>query len=919
LALIIICVLVGVIWLALNAQAQKRKRTAASSPPRVPLYDDELVFPTRHIRLELPLVRLDAKTSPSSDPPMPAPAAPDVAPDPRGELMNAHGIALTGGRYVVKGYGFSELSQAVNYARRLAAHGEAEPRGGASVSAVAAPSLAALPVATASASRASILAPSPDAARMAEHGVTYHDGRYVAGTYGFSSLDQAVAFASRKGEGRPDPSPSVETRTVAPMPARALAPSAAHARRSPGWIAAGDGLQIGPVCVPGGMFYAGQAGASAEWLNERSLVDPSLQVSLSGNDPLGSSLPYWPSYRDLTPNARRSYLDWLAAGRVDPVGIGYVFLFFYGLERRLFVDKAFEEAESIIAEVARLRAAYGDNYSFDGYARRFLEAAELVRSGVVERPIPSPRMGNGEFEITLPARRYLGARLAEQIPFDADDCLVWALCLPDTYLRTPGSRCFEELGVLWRLRFNRRHPDGLKVRAPKRRLTGQYRSASSAFELTFDLGDLPDISAVVAPLSGLRDLLSECQTDLEAYSRLLGRKTEARGTLEAALCLPDDLVETYWGLSARALKAEFDAIIGDQTIVPMAVTRLCDLIGMDQVGGKVPVGIHRQFGVVLDRLQIAFEPDRRYGDAGLTSDSQVVLYRAAGGGPIDCEQPAYRSVRTMAEISAIAASSDSEVVSAELDQIEAVIRAATDLRPEERTRLSAYAMWLLQDRPRQLAAITKLSKLPVPLRTEAARVAVASVLSDGRVQPAEIRFLEKLYKALGLPQDEVYAALHRGPASRDEPVTVAEARVAAQDGVAIPQEPIAPTNVQIDPARLARLRLETAEVSTLLAGIFADEEAPIAPPAVAATTSARFEGLDVAHAELLGAVVDGGGLDRGTFDARAKALKLLPDGAIETINDWAFDRFDEPVLEGDDGLTCPERLRLQLLALDLAA
>ena len=154
---------------------------------------------------------------------------------------------------------------------------------------------------------------------------------------------------------------------------------------------------------------------------------------------------------------------------------------------------------------------------------------------------------------------------------------------------------------------------------------------------------------------------------------------------------------------------------------------------------------------------------------------------------------------------------------------------------------------------------------------------------------------------------------------RDEPVTVAEAAPAAKDGVAIPQEPVVPTTVQIDPARLARLRLETAEVSSLLAGIFAEEEAPVAPPAVAETTSARFEGLDVAHSELLGAVVDACGLDRATFDTRAKALKLLPDGAIETINDWAFDRFDEPVLEGDDDLTCPEPLRLQLLALDLAA
>ena len=914
LALITICIFVAVVWLAMNAQAKKRKRSATSPPPRVPRYEDEQVSRTQHIRLELPVGQLQADSPGLSASPSSALRARDAAPDPRAELMMAHGIALTAGRYVVKGYGFSELSQAVNYARRLAAQGAAEPGREAAVSEISKPLRSTPPVETAPAKS---VEPSLEATRMTAHGITYHDGRYVAGTYGFSTLDQAVAFASRKGEGRPNPSPPAATRAVAS--AQSAVPSAPSARLLPGWIADGRGVQIGPVFVPGGMIYAGHAGASVEWLNERSLADPSLQVSLSGADPLGSSLPYWPSYRDLTPNARRSYLDWLAGGRTDPVGIGYIFLFFYGLERRLFIDRAFHDAEAIIAEVTRLRAAYSDNYSFDGYARRFLEAAELVRSDVVQRPTLSPRMGNGEFEIPLPARRYLGARLAEQIPFDADDCLVWTLCLPDTYLRTPGSRCFEELAVLWRLRFDRRYPEGLKVRAPKRRLSGRYRSASSAFEVTLDLGDLPDIAAVAAPLSSLRDLLSECQTDLEAYSRLLGRKPEARDTLEAALCLPDDLVETEWGLSARALKAEFDAILAEHAIVPMAVTRLCDLIGLDQVQGKVPVGVHRQFGIVLDRLQIALEPDRRYGDASLTSDSQVVLYRAAGGGQIDAERPAYRSGRTIAEISAIAASSDGEVVAAELDHIEAEIRAVKDLRPEERTRLSAYAMWLLQDRPRQLAAIAKLSKLPLPLRTEAARAAVASVLSDSRVQPAEVRFLEKLYKALGLPQDEVYAALHRAPASRDEPVIVAEATPAAKDGLAIPQEPVVPTSVQIDPTRLARLRLETAEVSSLLAGIFAEDEGPIASPVVVATTSARFEGLDVAHAELLGAVVDGGGLDRWTFEARAKALKLLPDGAIETINDWGFDRFDEPVLEGDEDLTSPEHLRLQLLALDLAA
>jgi hypothetical protein len=46
-------------------------------------------------------------------------------------------------------------------------------------------------------------------------------------------------------------------------------------------------------------------------------------------------MPYWPSYGDISPAARRAFLDWLSTGRQDSTyGIGHVFIFFYGLEHR---------------------------------------------------------------------------------------------------------------------------------------------------------------------------------------------------------------------------------------------------------------------------------------------------------------------------------------------------------------------------------------------------------------------------------------------------------------------------------------------------------------------------------------------------------------------------------------------------------
>ena len=71
----------------------------------------------------------------------------------------------------------------------------------------------------------------------------------------------------------------------------------------------------------------------------------------------------------------------------------------------------------------------------------------------------------------------------------------------------------------------------------------------------------------------------------------------------------------------------------------------------------------------------------------------------------------------------------------------------------------------------------------------------------------------------------------------------------------------------------------------------------------------RFPGLDAAHAALLGRLLGSEGMDRSELDDFAKNLRLLPDGAIERINDWGFDRFDEALIEEDERVTIPGHLR----------
>ena len=175
--------------------------------------------------------------------------------------------------------------------------------------------------------------------------------------------------------------------------AERLEPREAAARGEKLWIAPGETATIARRTISGGMIYVGSDLPSISGLREAepALIDPSLPVDWSDPDREGHSFSYWPSYSEIPPGARAAYLSWLEGGRCDPtIGTGYVFLFFYALERRLFADaahseKARREVPAITAEVERLLSIYGSNPSFRRYSTAFLSA---VKSAFPPQPAP---------------------------------------------------------------------------------------------------------------------------------------------------------------------------------------------------------------------------------------------------------------------------------------------------------------------------------------------------------------------------------------------------------------------------------------------------------------------------------------------------------------------------------------------------
>lgn len=236
-----------------------------------------------------------------------------------------------------------------------------------------------------------------------------------------------------------------------------IGPDAA-ARGASLWRPAGTSVEVQGGRIDSGLVYVGRGLTALTGRQpEPALIDPSLPVDARRIDWAGQGLDYWPSYSAIPPGSRAAYLGWLSAGRpVSDISVGYVFLFLYGLERRVLVDArhlpaAAAEVPTIRAEVERLLTAYGANNSFRSYASNFLSAVDALwpSSATASRHAPQR---NWELPLDLKVR--LGQHVAAAQPIPSALALEWVLAAPEIDLRTPATRCATEFWRLFEIRYD---------------------------------------------------------------------------------------------------------------------------------------------------------------------------------------------------------------------------------------------------------------------------------------------------------------------------------------------------------------------------------------------------------------------------------------------------------------------------------
>lgn len=695
------------------------------------------------------------------------------------------------------------------------------------------------------------------------------------------------------------PAPTVRFSRPASAPVVELPPT--YSAQATEWVGLDDCVTVAGFRIPGFVYVGRNLRAIKGYDAEPALIDTSKPVAPStvGFDP--TSIPYWPSYNAITPVARHAYLKWHASGRsAAEAPISFAFLYFYGLERRIFHDygsktERGEEYPAILGEVRRLLEIYGENNSFRRYASAFLEMARAIHHTVnTDDPPPDyPVLG---YDLPSRLKIALGLMARDGKPIPPAWACAWVSADPLFPRRTPYSRCNAYFRELFALRYRERWGGGIVVKPNKTTIRLEYHPASASFggQVTASTA-LPDVTVLKEPISSLKDLGAKCIDELDAYSRYLGRNPGAEAHPAAMALLPPALLAESQTGEAKLVRESLATQINSG-----AVLSRDELLRL--VKRPTSAGFAKRDAVAvaqyLASMGFGMEPDVRFGGPVGGTETKVYLFPAKPGAASAPTQ-AYSAATLLIHMSALVSAADGTISREEQEYLQSHIASALHLTEDERARLSAHLCWVLAERPGLSGVKKRIESLTASQRQAIGRFLVGVANADGYVSPEEVDTLGKLYRLLGLDPANVYSDVHQ---AATEPVTV-QPPASAETGFALPprKPKRKPAGVQLDAAMIEAKLRETAAVSALLASVFVEESS--APPATmlrAVDIGDCVAGLDLATSAFLRYLSAKPVWSHEELEVAASERSLLLEGSIEAINEAAFDACEEPALEGDD-------------------
>ena len=663
-------------------------------------------------------------------------------------------------------------------------------------------------------------------------------------------------------------------------PRKVTAPSAApYTWYGPGTILGIHGLQIqDPLVYVGTSVVAGKP--KSDWVRhgtydqeELSLVNPTLVVNLAETS---DDLPYYPSYFQMTPRQRGTYLRWLAEGRRGDVRARYVSLYIYGLERRMIwrgsPKLSAEEQIALADELEALARRYGHYPAVRTHAIRL---AASLWSHHPER-VAFDLLDPVTIHNTAPSYPFaFGCLVGHQ--FNPTHALQWLVNeRPKISKKITGARCWPELCALFSNRVEQDLGEGILLHASGAQVSyPKWANNSSLRNESIPNTTVRAASESLQILERLGSICASCMSSLDTYAKRLGPRPSEFDRRRAQIFLPQELRSE--SALAEAMRSELS--IAAEATAPIAWIDFFRSIGIGD--DRVRKG---EFGIfdLVDELGYYVEPDPRGGFLAADRLGTFVARKAEGDSARP--SPGLRNLRLVLWLAASCLGNSGWLTEQTLQGVSNQFEV-TEL---ERERANAFAQWLRTDVPKPpRSAIEGLERSA----RETASRALLTLTRSGQADPDVVKELSRILMLWGWNELDVYSAIH---SSDHDLVVVLDAKESGSFKIPAPSQTIVEkTPVKLDMAKVQAKMAETEKVSRILWDVFTEDE----PEAVAPIPKPKADKLGPLRTILL--ELPEGELDASEFGRLVSLQGLLVGATREALNDLAFEHCDAPLLEGD--------------------
>ncbi|HBG25602.1 MAG: hypothetical protein A2Y10_04870 [Planctomycetes bacterium GWF2_41_51] len=631
------------------------------------------------------------------------------------------------------------------------------------------------------------------------------------------------------------------------------------------------------------------------------------------------TLPYWPSLSNADPNQVATYVNWLATGRKDPnIELGYVFICFYGLERRALVDR--KDILDVGYEVIRLLGIYGNSGSFRNYATGLLIHLILLGILMPKRKLITALMNYQEGYLSETFQTMLLGYLSKNnIPLPDN----WAFYLAKQDERVVRSvvltRASEEFQKLFTLRYNEKCANQLIPKSNGHTHWIEYRAASptllrgEGFETTVSPAEWPVIVEWKKQFSPVVKLFNDCIEELKAYSRKTARSTIDKS--KAFTALPSDLQQELKHPQQDEWDKLLESYSNDSKIWLVPVEKIADLNRITY-RPKISLSQSEQIARFVESFGLSIEPDPRYTEKPFQWKDYAAILRLPDK-PYLPETKNYALVSVIVPLAIEVSLASGELEEKEQQVIVEFLQERFMLTRNDRLRLDALIEVSLKNEISLLGIKYKIQYLFNEVQCKSiGKFLVMIAGSVSGICPKELEALEKIFvKVLWLSKELVKEFVN------ELGYTINEAERLSIKGIKGSQGEVIPPRVAIlDINKIRKIREESIEASKLLIQAMEQSasEASHSDIAVIKNETVVMQNESIRNISnilisnhikpFFQEIITKEKWPNDEVNALARKHKVTISAALEEINTWSDENLGDFLIEEGDNLTVNKEL-----------